>query len=130
MDLRIRTLKSYPLSTNGRQVNVTSGGENHFMPAITNTSYLEFPSRKRFILFGTRSYKRIYFAINKSKHCIDFKTGPVSGPSTEEMKKALANTMLDQIGKEKQDMNWWNWAVLMFSFLSFLILLATSGVLQ
>ena len=102
-DLTIRTLKKYPLSSNGRQIHVKSGGENHFMPKITNTSYLEFPTRKRYYLFGARMYKKIYFAMNKAKKCIDFKSGEVGMPSPEEMKKALGSTMLGQIGKAKPD---------------------------
>ena len=102
-DLPIRTLKKYPLSSNGRQIHVKSGGENHFMPKITNTSYLEFPTRKRYYLFGARMYKKIYFAMNKAKKCIDFKSGEVGMPSPEEMKKALGSTMLGQIGKAKPD---------------------------
>lgn len=130
MDLKIRSIKKFPLSSNGRQIKVVSGGENHFMPLITNTSYLEFPGWKRFFLFGPRTHKRIYFAMNKAEACVDFESGTVPLPSPEEMKRALASTMLAQIGKVKQDMTWWNWAVLVFSFLSFLILLSTSGVLR
>jgi hypothetical protein len=129
-DLKIRTLKRYPLSSNGRQIDVIHGGEGNFMPIITNTSYIEFPSWKRYYLFGERTHKRIYFAMNKAKKCIDFASGDVSMPSPEEMKKAIASTMLGQIGKEKTDMTWWNWAVLIFSFFSFLILIITSGVLR
>lgn len=130
MDLKIRAIKKYPLSVNGQKINVKSAGEGYFMPAIKNTSYLEFPGWKRFFLFGPRTHKRIYFAMNKAKACIDFESGDVPLPSPEEMKRALGATMLSQIGKEKQDMTWWNWAVLVFSFLSFLILLATSGVIN
>jgi len=130
MDLKIRTVKPYPLSTNGRQINVISGGEGHFMPLITNTSYIEFPSWKRFFFFGTRQYKRVYFAMNKSKKCIDFESGDVSLPSPEQMKEAMASTMLGQIGKDKADMIWWHWAVLVFSFASFLLLLNISGVFR
>jgi len=130
MDLKIRTLKQHPLSTNGRQINVYSGGEGHFMPVITNTSYIEFPSWKRFFLFGPRQYKRVYFAMNKAKKCIDFESGEISLPSAEQMKAAMAATMLGQIGKDKADMIWWHWAVLIFTFLSFMLLLNVSGVLR
>jgi len=68
--------------------------------------------------------------MNKAKKCIDFQSGEVDIPSVEEMKKALGNTMLGQIGKEKETMIWWHWAVLVFSFFTFLIVVATSGVLR
>jgi len=129
-DLKVRTLKRYPLSGNGRQIDVVHGGENNFMPIITNTSYIEFPSYKRYYLFGERTHKRIYFAMNKAKKCIDFASGEVSLPSPEQMKTALASTMLGQIGKDKQDFTWWNWAVLIFSLLSFILLVNMSGVLR
>lgn len=130
LDLKVRDIKRYPLSANGRHIEVCNGGENHFMPLISNTSYIEFPSWKRYYLFGERTHKRVYFAMNKAKKCIDFQSGEVDIPSVEEMKKALGNTMLGQIGKEKETMIWWHWAVLVFSFFTFLIVVATSGVLR
>lgn len=99
-DLTIRTLKKYPLSTNGRQILVTSGGVNHFMPVITNTSYLEFPTRKKYFLVGAKMYKRIYFAMNKAKKCVDFKTGEVSLPSPEEQEKAIGALIATKVGTE------------------------------
>lgn len=101
-DLKIRTLKKYPLSKNGQQIHVISGGENHFMPVITNTSYLEFPYRS-ITSFWKKSYRRTYFAMNKAKQCIDFESGNVSLPSPEEMKKAIGATLLGQLGKDKTE---------------------------
>ena len=129
IDLKIRTLKKYPLSKNGRQINATSGGEGHFMPIISNTSYLEFPYRAITSPWKT-SFKRIYFAMNKAKKCVDFESGDVSLPSPEEMKKALGSTMLGMIGKDTPDMTWWNWAVLGLSFLTFMLMLNMSGLLR
>ena len=117
-DLKIRTLKKYPLSANGRQIIVVSGGEGHFMPQITNTSYLEFPSRKRFFLFGEKTHKRIYIAMNKAKKCIDFASGEVSLPSPEQMKAAIASTMLGMIGKDKPET----------PFITYLLLLLLLGI--
>lgn len=128
-DLKIRTLKKYPLSKNGQQIHVKSGGEGHYMPEISNTSYLEFPYRA-ITSFWKVSFRRIYFAMNKAKKCVDFASGEVSLPSPEEMKKAMGSTMLGMIGQDKPDMNWWNWAVLIFSFLSFILLLNVSGLLR
>ena len=130
LDLKIREIKRYPLSANGRHIEVCNGGEGHFMPLITNTSYIEFPSWKRYYLFGERTHKRIYFAMNKAKKCIDFASGEVGLPSLELMKQAMASTMLGQIGKEKQEMTWQTWATLIFSLLTFLLVLSISGVLN
>jgi len=77
------------------------------MPLITNTSYLELPVRKRFFFFGEQTYKRIYFSMNKAKKCVDFKSGNVSLPSPEEMKKALAATMLNKLGRPEQPFPSW-----------------------
>lgn len=101
-DLKIRTLKKYPLSKNGQQIHVISGGEAHFMPVITNTSYLEFPYRSITSIWKI-SYRRIYFAMNKAKQCIDFESGEVSLPSPEEMKKAIAATLLGKLNVEKTE---------------------------
>jgi len=111
-DLTIRTLKQYPLSSNGRQILVSSGGTEHFMPSITNTSYLEFPTRKRYLLFGARMYKKIYFSMNKAKKCVDFKSGDVHLPSPEELKKAIAATLLHRIGQDKQETPLVTWLIL------------------
>jgi hypothetical protein len=129
-DLKVRSLKKYPLSASGGQIEVISGGEGHFMPKITNTSYLELPSVKKYFLFGERTYKRVYFAINKAKKCIDFETGTVDGPSVEEMEKAVAVMLLGKLGREQNVMAWYHWATVIFSFLTFLILISTSGVLR
>lgn len=128
-DLKIRTLKKYPLSSNGRQIEVCSGGEGHFMPKITNTSYIEFPYRK-LSTFWVISYRRIYFAMNKAKKCIDFESGEVSLPSPEELKKALGSTMLGMIGKDEQGLIWWHWAVIIFNLLTFFLIINMSGVLR
>jgi hypothetical protein len=117
-DLKIRTLKNYPLSANGRQIHVVSGGEAHFMPLISNTSYLEFPYRAMTSPWKT-SYRRIYFAMNKAKKCVDFQSGEVPLPSPEEMKKALASTMLAKIGKPEAPFPVW---------VLYLILLCVIGI--
>lgn len=111
-DLMIRTLKKYPLSSNGRQIVVVNGGENHFMPKITNTSYLEFPTKKKYLIFGKRMYKKIYFSMNKAKKCIDFKSGEVGMPSPEQLKVAIASTMLGKIGQDKPEITWINYVTL------------------
>ena len=119
-DLTIRTLKKYPLSANGRQIFVISGGEAHFMPVISNTSYLEFPTRKRYLFFGARMYKKIYFAMNKSKKCVDFASGEVDLPSLEELKKAIAATLLHRIGQDKQETPLVLWLILAGVFFNIL----------
>lgn len=126
-DLKIRTLKKYPLSANGRHIAVVTGGENHFMPKITNTSYLEFPTGKKYLFFGERNYKKIYFVMNKAKNCIDFKSGDVSLPSPEELKKAISATMLNKLGKPEESFPPWIIYLILFFVLG--IALKVFGVL-
>ena len=76
------------------------------MPLITNTSYLEFPYRA-LSSFWKKSYRRTYFAMNKAKQCIDFESGDVSLPSPEEMKKAIAGTLLHRLGQDKDAIPVW-----------------------
>ena len=130
-DLRVE-LKDHALSASGDKISIVTEGAGYFMPEIGPTSFLDWPSFKRYILFGPRTYKRIFFALKKGAKCVDFgkDEGHVYGPDQEQIDKAVGSTMLNQLGKVKQDMTWWNWAVLVFSFLSFLILLVTSGVLR
>ena len=40
-DLKARTVKEYPISDNGEQIKVVSGGEGHFMPKFDNDSFIE-----------------------------------------------------------------------------------------
>lgn len=122
-DLTIRSIKKYPLSKNGKQINVISGGTGHFMPAITNTSYVLYPYRS-FPFLWKKQYKRVYFAVNKAVKCIDFESGEVPLPSSEQLNESLANTMIGQIGKDNQGMVWWQYAVTLFSFLTFLMMLS------
>ena len=131
LDLKIRNIKRYPLSANGRHIEVVNGGENHFMPLISNTSYLEFPSWKRYYLLGERTYKRVYFAMNKAKNCIDFASGEVSIPSVEELKRANAILLATKIGQDtNKGTPWYVWFLLILLILSFLLQLQMSGVIR
>ena len=129
-DLKIRSLKKYPLSKNGQQIYVTSGGEGHFMPVITNTSYLEFPQRS-FPNFWKTSYRRIYFAMNKATKCVDFESGEVSMPSPEELKKANLQLLAGKIGQDtNKGIPWYIWGILGINVISFLLLLQLAGVIR
>jgi hypothetical protein len=130
-DLRVE-LKNYPLSKSGNKIDIVDSGEGYFMPEIGPTTFLDWPSFKRYLLFGPRTYKRVFFALRKGAKCIDFgkDEGMIFGPDQEQLKRAMGTTMLAQIGKEKVEVTWRDWAVLIFTFLTFLIVLTTSGVLR
>lgn len=111
-DLKCRTIKKYPISDNGEQIRILSGGENHFMPTFDNDSFLELPRRKKYFLFGSIIWRRLYFVKKKGKKCVNFTTGETFGPNPEDSKKAIGSTLLGQIGKEKQDITWISYATL------------------
>jgi len=109
-DLKARTVKQYPVSDSGEQIKVMSGGEAHFMPYFDNDSFIEFP-RPRWMGGG---FKKVYFAKKGAKKCINFKTETVHGPDPEDMKRAVASSLLDKLGKEKQDFpSWLIYAILL-----------------
>lgn len=93
----------YPISDDGTQIRIQSGGEGHFMPKFDLHSALDLPRRKKFFLFGSLIYQKIYFVKKRGERCINFKTEEVPGPSPEELKQAVGATMLRDIGKVKQD---------------------------
>jgi len=129
-DLKIRSIKKYPISKNGQQIKVKSGGEGHFMPTITNTSYLEFPYRA-ITSPWKKSFRRVYFAVNLATECIDFKTGDVPLPSVEQLEEAVRISLVGKLGKDREEgPQWYHWAMIFPSILTFLIVLTTSGVLR
>jgi len=129
-DLKCRTVKKYEVSDDGTQVRVVTSGENFWMPRFDMNSGLYLPRRKKFLFFGVQLWKQLYFVQRKGVQCINFQTGESYGPNPEQQKEILGANLLKQIGKpEGTGMTWWHWAVLVFSFLSFLILLNVSGVI-
>ena len=128
-DLRVE-LKDHKLSKSGNKIDIVSSGEGYFMPEIGPTTFLDWPIRKRFLLFGPTIYKRVYFSIKKGTKCVDFLTGVVYGPDEEQLKKSNLNLLATKIGKDANEGTpWYMWAILAFSFLSFFLLLNISGVL-
>ena len=129
-DLRVE-LKNYEISKNGNKINITKGGEGYFMPEIGPTTFLDWPIRKKYLLFGAPVYKRVYFTIKKGSRCVDFLTGVVYGPDEEALKKSNLNLLATRIGKDTdQGTPWYVWVILIPSLLSFLMLLQMSGVLR
>lgn len=126
-------LKNYPLSKSGNKINIVAEGAGYFMPEIGPTNFLDWPSTKRFVLFGSRTYKRIYFARKKAKKCVDFgrEEGFVYGPDEEQMKRANMNLLAEKIGSESQKgVPWYAWITVGLSVLNFIILLQMSGVIR
>lgn len=70
------------------------------MPRFDNTSFLEFPSWKKYLLFGERSHKRLYIVKNGAEKCVNFFTGEAVGPSIEEKKKANLGALANRLGQD------------------------------
>ena len=122
--------KNYELNESGNRISIVKEGAGYFMPEIDNDSPLYFPSWKKFILFGERTYKRVYFVNNKAKKCYDFKKGEMSLPDLEQIDNSIASTQLNKIGSPVEDIPWQLWATMMFSLLGFFLALVGSGVLR
>ena len=113
-DLRVE-LKNHKLSASGNKIDIVSSGEGYFMPEIGPTTFLDWPIRKKFFLFGPTIYKRVYFSIKKGTKCVDFLTGVVYGPDQEQLKKANLNLLATKIGKDaNQGTPWYIWIIILF----------------
>ena len=113
-DLRVE-LKNYELSASGNKINIVSAGDGYFMPEIGPTNFLDFPSLKRYYLFGPRTYKRVFFARKKASKCVDFGTdeGIVYGPDSEQLKKANMALLATKIGQDaNKETPWYIWFIL------------------
>ena len=122
--------KNYELNESGNRISIVKEGAGYFMPEIDNDSPLYFPSWKKFILFGERTYKRVYFVNNKGKKCYDFKKGELSLPDLEQIDTSIAATQLNKIGSPEATIPWQLWAAMIFSLLGFFLTLVSSGVLR
>ena len=114
-DLRVE-LKNYKVSKSGNKISIVSAGDGYFMPEIGPTTFLDWPSYKRYFLFGPRTYKRVFFALKKGSKCVDFGTdnGIVYGPDQEQLKKANLNLLATKIGQDaNKDTPWYIWVILL-----------------
>ena len=120
-DLRVE-IKKYPLNSAGSKITVVNGGENHFMPDIGPNSFLDMPTRKKYLLFGPWIYTRTFFALKKAEKCIDFfPDGIVYGPDPEQLKKANMALLAEKIGQDAhKGTPWYIWAILGLNLLIFL----------
>ena len=129
-DLRVELI-NYEISKNGNRISIVPEGAGYFMPEIGPTTFLDWPIRKKYLLFGSPVYKRVYFTIKKGSKCVDFLTGVVYGPDEEALKKSNLNLLATKIGKDAdQGTPWYVWVILIPSLLSFFMLLQMSGVLR
>ena len=103
-DMKARTMGDYPISDDGTQIRVVSGGEGHFMPKFDNDSFIELP--KKILRFQT-GWTRLYIVKQKAKACINFKTEDVPIPDIEQLKESVGSTLLNRIGEKKEPFPAW-----------------------
>jgi hypothetical protein len=125
-DLRVE-LKKYPLSEAGNKINIVGSGAGYFMPKIGPTHFLDWPKNKRFLIVGKRRYERIFFSLKKAEMCVDFGVDPATiyGPDVEQKKLANLNFLAQRVGRDSNPATpWYMWAILIFSLLTFILMLA------
>lgn len=129
-DLRVE-FKKHELSKNGNKINIVDSGEGYFMPEIGPTNFLDLPLRKKYLLFGQRTYQRIYFVKKKASKCVDFGTneGIIYGPDEEQLKKANLNLLAEKIGQDaSKGLPWYITAFLAIDTFLLIILANAMGV--
>jgi len=120
-DLRVK-LENHKLNASGNKISIIPEGAGYFMPEIGPTTFLDWPSHKKFLFFGPRTYKRVFFVEKKGAKCIDFGLGGILyGPDLEQLKKANMVLLAEKIGQDAQKGTpWYVWAILGLNLLIFL----------
>lgn len=120
-DLKARTFKKFPLSSDGTKIDVVRAGSGYFMPKIDNDSFVEFPYRTllSFPPFK-RQFMRVYFATRGADACINFRTGEVPGPDPQQVLDAAKTELVKNFGKEKQEVPLPLYIILVLVLLMFL----------
>lgn len=116
--------KRQPISRTGDKISIHRGGKANFNPSFDSESVLKikYPKWK----FWKRSFD-LAVVDNQGDACLNFKTKIATGPNPETVKKAAETGLLENLGREKAELN-------MLSYISLamnaLILLKLFGVLK
>jgi hypothetical protein len=129
-DLRVRESGKFEVG-DADKIRYKSGGTENWNPLIGETTFLEKKGWKKYLLFGQRNWVREYYVLRKGDKCIDFRTEDVPTPDPKKLKLANAGLLAKDIGKDSTPTTPWQlWAAVIFSFLSFIMMLNMSGVLR
>jgi len=116
-DLRARIFKKFPLTDDGAKIKVVESGKGMYKPELETDSYIELPSRSIFPPWRIK-WSRIYFVNKGASKCINFKTETILEPDPSIVSEAAATTMLMNLGKEKKEID----------FIFYIILLVVVGI--
>jgi len=123
-DLKIRTVRKYPLSKDGERINIyPSGGKGNENPTFQKTSALSFRRRSLIPPFSVY-YEDVYFMKTGATSCFDFHEAGVTIPNLDrdKIKESLGALMLGQIGQGKEQYpSWVIWLILLLSTFSLLV---------
>lgn len=116
-------IKQYPLNSDGTKIEIQpKGGKGYFMPEISTDTHLDIKRP----WYAGGGYRRLYVVMKWAKECVNFKTGKVEGPDPKQVMDAANKTLLDKLGEQKQEVNWWQYLLI---GINVLILLKVLGVL-
>jgi hypothetical protein len=110
-DLTVRGgLRKQSISRTGDKISIHRGGKANFNPDFDHECVLKgkYPKYK----FWKRSFDLVVVP-NQGERCINFKTQTISGPNPEDVKKAAATKLLENLGKEKADLNFLNYITIL-----------------
>lgn len=117
-DRRVREDGKFTVGDSGK-IQYKRGGSENWNPLIGPTTFIEKKSWKKYLLFGERNWKREYYVLRKGDRCIDFKTEHIPTPNSDELKKANARALANNIGSERESgVPWYVWAnLIMLAFI-------------
>lgn len=100
-DIKARTIKKYPISPNGHQISIKRGGKANFNPEFDNDCVIKI--KVPFWKVWKAGWEELCLVPQGASRCINFKTQEVTGPNEDDVKRAAENTLLTNLGKEKQE---------------------------
>lgn len=126
-DLKARTFKKFPITSDGTKIDVVNAGKGYFMPKFDNDSFIELPYRHP-LSFWKQSWARVYVAVRGADACINFKTGEVPDYDPKQIVKAARAEVIKNYGKGKLEIPWYLTAMLAINLILVILISHTLGV--
>jgi hypothetical protein len=100
-DLKVRTFKEFPLTSDGTKIDVVKTGKGYFRPKINSDSAIELPIPS-INPFAKPKWEKIYIARRGASQCFVFrKENEPALPDPQEVMNTARAEMLQNWGKEK-----------------------------